>query len=95
LYDTVLLATPDLGQRQRSRRREVPTCGAADTWEGELERGKRLPEVSRHSIVTRGSPDTSGKVHIAAAIMRDGEFCSDCHGGRSRLSYRTVDLVVQ
>jgi hypothetical protein len=62
------------------------------TWEGELERGKRLPEVSRHSIVTRGSPDTSGKVHIAAAFMRDGEFCSDCHGGRSRLSYRTVDL---
>ena len=27
-------------------------------------------------------------------MVRDGEFCSDCRGGRSTLSYRTVDLVV-
>jgi hypothetical protein len=73
----------------------VPTFGAVDTGEGELERGKRLPDVTRHLIITIGGPDLSVKVHIAAAVMRDGEFCSDCRGGWSRLSRRTVDLVVK
>jgi hypothetical protein len=46
-------------------------------------------------LVTGGGPDSSGKVHRSClCVVRDGEFCSDCRGGRSTLSYRTVDLVV-
>ena len=53
----------------------------------ESRRGKREPEVSRHSV-TGGARTHPAKIHIAAATMTDGEFCSDSHEGRSRLSYR-------